>query len=33
MCGGGPSEADEVAVRVHGASPLPMGMERKARCE
>ena len=24
---------DEVAARVHGVFPLPMGMEREDRCE
>ena len=24
---------DEVAVRVHGVFPMPMGMEREDRCE
>ena len=24
---------DEVAIRVHGVFPLPMGMEREDRCD
>ena len=29
----GAAATDEVAVRVHGVFPLPMGMEREDRCE
>jgi len=29
----GAATGDEVAVHVHGASPLSMGMEREDRCE
>ena len=29
----GAAAGDEVAVRVHGVFPLPMGMEREDRCE
>ena len=29
----GAATGDEVAVRVHGVFPLPMGMEREDRCE
>ena len=29
----GAAAEDEVALRVHGVFPLPMGMEREDRCE
>ena len=29
----GAAAEDEVAARVHGDLPLPMGMEREDRCE
>ena len=29
----GAAAGDEVAARVHGVCPLPMGMEREDRCE
>ena len=29
----GAATGDEVADRVHGAFPLPMGIEREDRCE
>ena len=29
----GAATVDEVAVRVHGVCPLPMGIEREDRCE
>ena len=29
----GAATGDKVAVHVHGAFPLPMGMEREDRCE
>jgi len=29
----GAAREDEVALRVHGVFPLPMGMEREDRCE
>ena len=29
----GAATVDEVAICVHGAFPLPMGMEREDRCE
>ena len=29
----GAAPGDEAAARVHGAFPLPMGIEREDRCE
>ena len=29
----GAAPGDEAAARVHGACPLPMGIEREDRCE